>query len=219
MHLLIPFLALSCTQRAASPTPAPGMLVADVWADNWFAMYQGERLVFEDSVPITTERLFNAESFSFEPSWPLVLAFVIKDFKQDDSGLEYIGKPNQQMGDGGFIAQLHDDQGRLVGVSDGSMRCLVVHHAPVDRSCVTAADPLARCGSRIAEEPVGWKLPSFDDAGWAAATVYRADQVRPKGGYDHVAWDPTAKLVWTSDLQADNTLLCRLTIPEPPAGR
>ena len=50
-------------------------------------------------MPITTERSFNAETFVFNADYPLQLNFVAKDFKQDDTGLEYIGRRNQQMGD------------------------------------------------------------------------------------------------------------------------
>lgn len=45
---------------------------ADVWADNWFSFSLGDRLLKEDSVPITTERSFNAESFAFKADYPLV---------------------------------------------------------------------------------------------------------------------------------------------------
>ena len=34
----------------------------EVWADNWAAVYANGELVGEDSVPITTERSFNAET-------------------------------------------------------------------------------------------------------------------------------------------------------------
>ena len=47
-----------------------------------------DALLVEDSESITTERSFNAERFSFEADYPLVLNFVVKDFKEDDSGLE-----------------------------------------------------------------------------------------------------------------------------------
>ena len=52
----------------------------DVWADNWFALYVGDKLLIEDSVSITTERSFNAESFTFNADYPIVLNFVLKDF-------------------------------------------------------------------------------------------------------------------------------------------
>ena len=60
---------------------------AEVWADNWFAFYLGDQLVKEDSVPITTERSFNSETFTFSASYPLTLNFIAKDFKENDSGL------------------------------------------------------------------------------------------------------------------------------------
>ncbi len=188
----------------------------EAWADNWFAAYLGETLIAEDSVSITTERSFNAERVSFEGDYPLVLNFVLKDFKENDSGLEYIGSDRQQMGDGGFIAQITDTRtGAVVGVSDGSWRCLVVHAAPLDKSCERAADPLTACEWAITEEPAGWKAPSFDVGGWDAATVHSAAAVGPKDGYDAIGWDSAAALIWGADLEADNTVLCRVVIEAP----
>ncbi len=37
----------------------------DAWVDNWFAAYLGENLLVEDSVSITTELSFNAETVTF----------------------------------------------------------------------------------------------------------------------------------------------------------
>lgn len=188
----------------------------EAWADNWFAAYLGEALIVEDSVPITTEKSFNAERASFDGTYPLVINVVLKDFKEDDSGLEYIGTDRQQMGDGGFIAQITDTAtGRVVGVSDASWRCLVVHEAPLDKGCVGAADPLAECTWRSEDEPAGWKSPDYDVSAWDAATVHSAEAVRPKDGYDAIDWDGAAQLIWGSDLEADNTILCRAVIEAP----
>ena len=84
---------------------------ADVWADNWFEMRINGTKVAEDSVPITTERSFNAESFVFDADRPFVIGLVAKDFKENDTGLEYIGTRRQQMGDGGIIAQIKNAAG------------------------------------------------------------------------------------------------------------
>ena len=95
----------------------------EVWADNWFAFYLGERLIIEDSTPITTERSFNAETFVFEAEYPLQMNFIARDFKEDDTGLEYIGRRNQQMGDGGLIAQFTDlATGNAIVVTDSRWR-------------------------------------------------------------------------------------------------
>ncbi|WP_371154012.1 hypothetical protein [Jannaschia sp. 2305UL9-9] len=84
---------------------------ADVWADNWFDMRIDGQLVAEDSVSITTERSFNAESFTFEAERPFTIGLFARDFIENDTGLEYIGTRRQQMGDGGIIAQITDADG------------------------------------------------------------------------------------------------------------
>lgn len=186
---------------------------ADIWADNWFSLHVEEQLVFEDSVPITTERSFNKESFSFEVTLPAQLNLVLKDFKENNTGLEYIGSRRQQMGDGGLIAQfIHGDTGETLLVSNDSFRCMVTHRAPLNKGCEKSNDPEKDCQVESFEEPEGWMLKSFDDSSWAQATVYSEREVSPKHGYDQVRWDDQAELIWTSDLETDNTLLCRATI-------
>lgn len=189
---------------------------AEIWADNWFAFFLGETLIKEDSVPITTERSFNAESFTFTAEYPLVFNFVLKDFKENDTGLEYIGSFRQQMGDGGLIAQFTDaDTGRLLAVTSDAWVCKVIHRAPLDRACEDESNPVAGelpCGFERIEEPEGWKQPEFDASAWPRAGVYSAAQVSPKHGYDDVEWHPSAQFIWGSDLEVDNTVLCRLTV-------
>lgn len=191
----------------------------EVWADNWFALYLGETLLIEDSVPITTERSFNAERFTFKADYPLVLNFVIKDYKANDTGLEYIGQGNQQMGDGGMIAQFTDiNTGQIIVVSNASWKCLVIHEAPLDKSCEKESNPVAGqgpCAFKSIEEPAGWKKADFDDSAWSPATVYSSAQVSPKDGYNQISWDNNAKLIWTSDLETHNTILCRTVIQKP----
>ncbi|CAN5869746.1 hypothetical protein BH10CHL1_BH10CHL1_32430 [soil metagenome] len=194
-------------------------LRGEAWADNWFAFYLGEKLLVEDSVPITTERSFNAEIFTFTADYPLHFNFILKDFKENDTGLEYIKTSRQQMGDGGFIAQFTDiKSGKLLAVSDASWKCTVIHTAPLDKACAKVSDPVAgegACGFSALDEPIGWKRADFDDSDWATATVYTAAEVSPKDGYDAINWQPAAKLIWGADLQTDNTLLCRVTVAAP----
>jgi hypothetical protein len=106
-------------------------LKGEVWADNWFALYLDQDLIIEDSVSINTERSFNSETFTFDAVYPINLNFIVKDFKQDDTGLEYIGTDRQQMGDGGFIAQFtntHTDE--IIAVTDQNVQCTAIHQAP-----------------------------------------------------------------------------------------
>ena len=205
----------------ATVVEGPGALSirGEVWADNWFAFYLGDRLIVEDSTPITTERSFNAETFVFHADYPLQLNFIAKDFKQDDTGLEYIGRGNQQMGDGGLIAQFTDTAtGETVAVTNAAWRCLVIHEAPLDRACADEAEPApgaGPCRFEAKAEPEGWREPGFDDSGWPAAVEHSAAAVRPKGGYDDISWRGGARLIWSADLETQNTLLCRMTVQAP----
>ncbi len=188
---------------------------ADVWADNWFELRVDGVQVAEDSVPITTERSFNAESFTFEAEPPFVLGLVAKDFKENDTGLEYIGTRRQQMGDGGAILQIKDGSGQTAIVSNDAWLCRVIHTAPLDKSCESEASPVAGdapCGFEASDEPDGWDMAEFDASGWMSASVYTAAEVDPKIGYDDVTWDPAAQLIWGPDLEQDNTVLCRLVV-------
>lgn len=203
--------------QAADAAVAPSVAFrADAWADNWFSLAVNGQPVAEDSVPITTERSFNKESFTFEARYPLVLAFVLKDFKQDDSGLEYIGKPNQQMGDGGFIFQLFEAaSGRRVSVSGAHWRCLPIHRAPLNPSCEKDPVPAQACQFSSVPEPARWREEGFDDASWPAAVEFTAAEVGPKDGFAQVSWDAAARFVWSSDLKVDNTVLCRAVVQAP----
>ncbi len=188
---------------------------ADVWADNWFALSVNGKQVAEDSVSITTERSFNAESFSFSANRPFVLALTAKDFKENDTGLEYIGTRRQQMGDGGVILQIKNESGTAVAVTNEGWKCMVAHHAPVDKSCASEQNPVAGKGSckfEINEEPAGWDAIAFDASAWPAATEHSESAVSPKDGYDRISWDSNARLIWGPDLETDNTMLCRLLV-------
>ena len=187
----------------------------DVWADNWFEMRVDGTQVAEDSVPITTERSFNAESFSFEAEKPFVIGLVAKDFKANDTGLEYIGTRRQQMGDGGVMVQIKDAAGATVAVSNGDWQCLVTHTAPLDKSCEGEANPVAgegACTFETKDAPEGWDSAGFDVSDWPHASIFTAAQVSPKMGYDDVSWNENAQFIWGPDLEQSNTVLCRLTV-------
>ncbi|WP_018690010.1 hypothetical protein [Ahrensia kielensis] len=190
-------------------------LFADVWADNWFEMRINGQQVAEDSVPITTERSFNAESFEFEAERPFVVGLVAKDFKANDTGLEYIGTRRQQMGDGGVIVQIKDAGGNVVTASNSDWQCLVIHTAPLDKSCEQASNPIAgegACTFEAMDEPTGWDLAGFDASNWPQANSYTEREVSPKDGYDQISWAKDAELIWGPDLEQSNTVLCRIVV-------
>ena len=208
--------ATSTTTTSDAASPGTRSFRAEVWADNWFSLYVNGELVGEDSVPITTERSFNSETITFDAAYPFTIGMISKDYKENDTGLEYIGTDRQQMGDGGFIVQITDvDDDSVVAVTDTSWRGLVIQRAPLDTSCETSTDPAADCSSKSTAEPEGWADPSFDDSGWVTATAFTEDQVQPKDGYTTISWDPTAQLIWSESLKQDNTILWRHTVEAP----
>lgn len=195
------------------PGARKSTFTAQVWADNWFALYVNGRKVGEDSVPITTERSFNAETITFTAAYPLTIGIMGKDYMENASGLEYIGTNRQQMGDGGLIAQIRDDStGRIIVVTDASWKALVLQAAPLNPACVTSGNPLVDCMASTTAAPANWAAATTSVTSWPNATVYTAQQVRPKEGYDTIRWDRAARLIWSSDLVRDNTILFRTTV-------
>ena len=210
--------ANAATQSASNQLPAgQRMIKAQIWVDNWFALYAGDKLIKEDSVPYNTERSFNTESFNFSATLPAQLSVVMKDFKEDDTGLEYIGSSHQQAGDGGFIAQFIDGAtGKILAVSDDSWRCTVIHKAPINlKECEDSSAPQQVCKSKIDAEPSNWRSSGYDYKSWPQATIHSAWEVQPHGDFSWFDWKMSAKFIWSSDLVRDNTVLCRFTIPAP----
>lgn len=146
------------------------------------------------------------------------------DYLNGDTGLEYINNVGgtQQVGDGGFIMQVTDTaSNRVVAVSDNKLRCLVTHHAPANPTntrCLSSNPTTASdsCGlpTKVAE-PSNWTQMGFDTSAWISPIYYTAQQVGVKLDYYTIAWDASAKLIWSSDLKLDNWLLCKVTVTAP----
>lgn len=191
-------------------------VVADIWADNWFAMYVDGQPLHEDSVAYETVRSFNAERVTFNVTLPATFAFEFRDFMENDTGLEYIGYWMQQMGDGGAIVQIkRAGDGKLLAASGASWKCIAVHTAPLDKACAAEGNPVAGagpCRATISKAPDGWTGKDFDDSQWPQATVHPKSAVSPRFGYDLVTWNGAAKFIWAPDLHRDNVVLCRARV-------
>jgi len=186
---------------------------AEVWADNWFALYVNGKKVGEDSTPITTEKSFNSEKIKFTATYPLTIGVFAKDFTENASGLEYIGKPNQQIGDAGIILQIREvSSGRIVAQTSSDWKVLTINKAPLNPECVTSNNPTVDCKSSNAKVPTSWASASFKDATWKFASEFSAETVGVKDGYFDFTWSPSARLVWSSDLKLDNAILLRKVV-------
>lgn len=198
------------------PSSGAHKVLGEVWVDNWFKLFINGKELLEDSVSIRTERSFNAERFEFSADLPMTIAVELRDFMENETGLEYIGTRRQQMGDGGAIAQFKDvETGKLLAATGAGWRCLTVQSAPADASCARERNPdvaKPNCAQSVTTVPENWTAPEFDDSDWPAATVHSARDVGPKDGYDRIDWDRSAELIWGPDLKKDNILYCRVTV-------
>ena len=181
---------------------------AEVWADNWFSLYINGKKVGEDSVPITTEKSFNSEKIKFSATYPLTIGVIAKDFTENSSGLEYIGKQNQQIGDAGIIFQIREvSSGKVVAYSGRDWKVFTVNKAPLNPECVSSTNPTYDCKYSNATIPTTWASATYNDSSWKNATEFSKETVGVKEGYFDYAWAPGAALVWSADLKLDNTIL------------
>jgi len=190
---------------------------AEIWADNWFALYVNGKKVGEDSTPFATERSFNSDAISFKASYPLTIGIMARDYVENASGLEYIGKPNQQIGDGGIIAQIRDmDSKQVITATNKSWKVFVTNKAPLNEDCVKSKDPLLDCKTTVTKAPTSWYSSTYKDSSWKNATEFTAAAVGVKDGYFNFTWAQTSSLVWSSDLRLENTILLRTKILAAP---
>lgn len=189
---------------------------AEVWADNWFALYVNGKKVGEDSTPFATERSFNSESITFTATYPLTVGIIARDYVENASGLEYIGKPNQQIGDGGIIAQIREmPTGTIVGSTNKSWKVFVTNKAPLNQECVKSTNPLQDCKVSEVKAPTNWTSATFKDSTWINATAFTPAEVGVKEGYYNFSWASNSSLVWSRDLKIDNTILLRTKMEMP----
>ena len=189
---------------------------AEIWADNWFALYVNGKKVGEDSVPITTEKSFNSEKIKFTATYPITIGLMAKDFVENASGLEYIGKSNQQIGDGGIVLQIRDlTTNQIVAYTDSTWKSLVVFKAPLNPECVTSKAPLTDCKSQTIKNSTTWYSSTYKDSSWLNAKEFTKEAVGVKDGYFNIDWSANAKLIWSNDLKLDNTILFRKVVSEP----
>ena len=202
---------------ASATTPKSISFKAEVWADNWFALYINGKKVGEDSVSINTERSFNSETITFKSSYPFTIGVIAKDYVENASGLEYIGKSNQQIGDAGISIQVTEISSKqLVAYSSSSWKVLVIDKAPLNQECVTSSNPLSECRRRNISIPKNWSSGVYKDQSWSKATTFTPEEVGVKEGYFDISWSNKTQLIWSSDLRLDNTILLRYRALLPP---
>lgn len=172
---------------------------ANMYADNWFAMYINGKLVAIDSIDFLPH---NVVSVDILPEYPMTIAVLAKDNADPKTGCEY----GRAIGDGGFILKFADGT-----VTDASWKAKSVFHGPIGGD---TANPAVR----TEELPERWFAVDFDDSAWSNATEYAQDRIDPKQPYFEHDFKG-AKWIWTADLDLDNTVILRKKVEKPDATR
>jgi len=213
LKVFLVFLLSFNMSQAQAVTTKTLSFTAEVWADNWFALYVNGKKVGEDSVSVTTQKSFNSEIIKFTATYPLTIGFIAKDYVQSSSGLEYIGMPNQQIGDGGLIFQITESiSKKLVGVSDNTWKSFVQNIAPLNEDCAKSQNPDVDCKYQNKVISSTWASSTFKDTSWVNAKVFSSTEVGPKDGYFDINWSPSAKFIWGDNLKLDNIVYFRKKI-------
>ena len=210
LGILLGFSGLQQAHGAAVKTIS---FQAEGWADNWYSLYINGKKVGEDAVPITTVRSFNSTVIKFTASYPFTIGVLAKDYTENASGLEYIGQSNQQIGDGGFVLQIRDlSTMKIVASTNKGWKSLVINKAPTNPTCAKSSNPLIECKFSNTAIPNNWSASTYSDSKWIYSTEFSQSTVGVKEGYFDIAWSDSAKLIWSSDLKLDNTILFRTTV-------
>lgn len=92
---------------------------------------------------------------------------------------------------------------------------VLAQQAAVSAACGRTNNPRVGVGDCAANDdtPSGDRTSaSSDDGGWVAAVAHSTSAAMPKGGCDEVSWDLAFEIIWSDDLERDNTVSCRVTI-------
>lgn len=195
-----------------------------LFADNYFELYVNGTLVGRDPIGFTP---FNASVVRFKARYPITYAVKLVDWETHPGiGMEY---DRYQIGDGGFIAWFSD--GTVTGphwkvapfyiapLDDPA--CVDVEHGRDSSGCpprpaCTTDHPDATCRALHFRAPADWTSPTFDDASWSAASVFRAAEVTDQPAYTrYTALFGSASFIWSRNLLLDNLVLARLRVDAP----
>lgn len=197
-------------QRPADQAPPAGAKLrkpqmsdtvkANMYADNWFALYINGELVAVDSIKFIPH---NVVSVDILPSYPMTIAAMARDNADPGTGMEYA---NTNIGDAGFILKFGDGT-----VTNAQWKAQRFSWGPIDRD---TKNP------RVENLPIpeNWYAVDFDDRSWGQAREYSEEQVGPKQQFFEHDFQG-AKFIWTDDIELDNTVVFRHVVKTPPDGK
>ncbi|CAJ1413034.1 unnamed protein product [Effrenium voratum] len=224
-------------QVEAINAAGPQTITGYIYCDNYFEFWFNGVLVKKDPMTFTPH---NAVAVSFE--WDGVsdkeYAIMCMDYASS-SGYEYVETSNPGLGDGSLMAEFSD--GTVTGAA-WNVFVLTMGPTDASIAAGCSSSNLAPCAVVSTAEPAGqgWMAGGYQaSGGWVSATEYTAaqetltnnggcsvnyDSANPAGASVTVAadecLDPKAflsetrsKMIWSSDLERDNKLLFRISVP------
>jgi phosphatidylethanolamine-binding protein (PEBP) family uncharacterized protein len=105
--------------------------------------------------------------------------------------------------------------GKIVSTTDKSWKTLLINKAPLNAECVASKNPIQDCKFANTEIPANWATNTYRDSKWKNAIEFTEKEVGVKDGYFDIDWSSSSKLIWTSDLKLDNSILVRKTVASP----
>ena len=190
-----------------------------LFGDNYYELYVNGEIVARDPIGFIP---FNSGVARFRAKGPKTYAVKLVDWGTHlGVGMEY---DRWNVGDGGFIARFSDntETGR-------AWKCRAFYISPLeDRTCVQPGPDSSACPERppcVERDPAScralhfrvpeeWAKPEFDDSSWDEASVYPASAVTNQRAYrDYAQSFGNASFIWSHNLDQDNLVLCRVTVP------
>lgn len=208
------------------------LVIAYIFADNYFELYINGTPVGKDNVPFTE---FNSDLVRFRVDRPFTAAMKLVDWEENlGIGSESNAGSAYHPGDGGVVAVFTAENGDIIGVTDASWKAQTFYTAPVkDLSCLSEngsrrlSDNCDDSGSSDGtgyyavhwEVPADWTRSDFDDSTWPSASIYTnqeigVDNKRAFTNFTNVFDDPArdAQFIWSTNVVLDNEVIVRATI-------
>lgn len=207
---------------------------AYIFADNYFEMYINGIAVGRDPVPFTQ---FNSNIIRFKAKPPFTVAMHLVDWEENlGIGSESNRGSQFHAGDGGVVAVIKNEGGKIIAKTDENWKAQTFYTAPIrDLACVSESGSKRlsnNCSTTPSREqngaadyalhwalPENWQQKDFDDSNWPIATSYTNKEigVDNKPAYTNFTdiFDDTqfdALFIWSSNVVLDNEVIVRYQV-------
>lgn len=208
------------------------VIIAYIFADNYFEMYINGTAVGKDKVPFTQ---FNSSIVRFKVKRPFTIAMLLVDWEENlGLGSELNGGFAYHPGDGGMVAVFKDASNKIIATTGNEWKAQTFYTSPItDLTCPSESATLrlsTNCSTQNSNDgskyyglhwirPANWMNAGFDDSSWPSANTYTNATIgvdnKPAytnftGIFDDASDD--AEFIWSSNVILDNEVIVRHTV-------